>query len=273
MAPPAPELQLRELFALALAQVQLRPDPLDSAVMLQALLQLRGEQEGNPNPGYAWTGDLHGVAQVHRLAPFAWLTDQLHQQVWAYLLALGFDPAQVAVHIQRSWPVVSAPGQGVGRHHHPNAHLSAVYYVNGDGTGRSGCLRFYPHLQANELVPGLAVGHGGPIAAGHPLNSAWVDLAPQAGLLVLFPSSTDHAVTCNDEDEELRLSVSFDLVITAPASGFGPGAGSGSRAGSAPEYLSPHPSDWSALAAPAGLAIREDGGAQIERPRGPLADE
>ena len=51
MAPPVPELLLRELFPLALAQVQLRPDPLDSAVMLQALLQLRGEQEGNPNPG------------------------------------------------------------------------------------------------------------------------------------------------------------------------------------------------------------------------------
>jgi hypothetical protein len=148
-----------------------------------------------------------------------------------------------------------------------------VYYVNGDGTGRSGSLRLYPHRQANELVPGLAVGHGGPIAAGHPLNSAWVDIAPQAGLLVLFPSSTDHAVTCNDEDEELRLSVSFDLVITAPARASGPGAGSGSQAGVAPEYLSPHPSDWTALQAPAGLAIREDGGTQIERPRGPLADE
>ena len=273
MAPPAPELQLRELFPLALAQVQLRPDPLDSAVMLQALLQLRGEQEGNPNPGYAWTGDLNGVAQIHRLAPFAWLTDQLHQQVWAYLIALGFDPAQLAVHIQRSWPVVSAPGQGVGRHHHPNAHLSAVYYVNGDGSGRSGCLRLYPHRQANELVPGLAVGHGGPIAPGHPRNSAWVDLAPQAGLLVLFPSSTDHAVTCNDEDEELRLSVSFDLVITAPASGSGSAVGTGFQAGSAPEYLSPHPSDWTALPAPAGLAILEDGVAQIECPRAPLADE
>ena len=273
MAPPVPELLLRELFPLALAQVQLRPDPLESAVMLQALLQLRGEQEGNPNPGYAWTGDLHGVAQIHRLAPFAWLSGQLQQQVWTYLLALGFDPSQLAVHIQRSWPVVSAPGQGVGRHHHPNAHLSAVYYVNGDGTGRSGCLRLYPHRQANELVPGLAVGHGGPIGAGHPLNSAWVDLAPQAGLLVLFPSSTDHAVTCNDEDEELRLSVSFDLVITAPARAAGAGAGDPAPAGAAPEYLSPHPSDWTALAAPAGPTIRDDGVTQIERPRGPLADE
>ena len=265
---PAPALELRQLFPLALAQVQLRPDPLDSALMIQAMVQLRGEREGNPNPGYAWTGDLNGVAQVHRLAPFAWLADQLRVQAWAYLQALGFDPAQLAVHIQRSWPVVSAPGQGVGRHHHPNAHFSAIYYVNGDGRGRSGCLRLYPHRQANELVPGLAVGHGGPIAAGHPLNAPWLDLAPQAGLLVLFPSSTDHAVTCNDDDE-LRLSISFDLVLTAPASG----PGSGSQAQSSPEYLSPHPSDWTALAAPDGFAIQEDGGAQIECPRGRLADE
>ena len=95
---------------------------------------------------------------------------------------------------------------------------------------------------------------------------------PQAGLLVLFPSSTDHAVTCNDEDDELRLSVSFDLVMTAPASASGPGAGSGTRAGAAPEYLSPHPSDWTAMPAPVGLAIREDGGTQIACPRAPLAD-
>ncbi len=260
---PAFELQLRQLFPLALAQVQLRPDPLDSAVMLQALLHLRGEQQGNPNPGYAWTGDLHGVAQIHRLAPFAWLNEQVRQQVWAYLLALGFDASQLAVHIQRCWPVLSAPGQGVGRHHHPNAHLSAIYYVNGDGSGRSGCLRLYPHRQVNELVPGLAVGHGGPIAVDHPLNAPWVDLAPEAGLLVLFPSSTDHAVTCNDEDEELRMSISFDLVLTAPLSRSAAGAGSGSGPGSAslvtPEYLSPHPSDWTPLLAPADLSIREDG--------------
>jgi hypothetical protein len=101
------------------------------------------------------------------------------------------------------------------------------------------------------------VGHGVPISARHPLNAHWVYHAPQVGLLLLFPSSTDHAVTCNDDDEELRLSISFDLVLTAPASG----AGSGSQALASPEYLSPHPSDWTALAAPDGFAIQEDGGA------------
>ena len=80
-------------------------------------------------------------------------------------------------------------------------------------------------------------------------------------------------MTCNDEDEELRLSVSFDLVITAPARAAGAGAGDPPPVGATPEYLSPHPSDWTALVAPAGLAIREDGGTQIEPPLGPLADE
>ena len=243
MAPPLPELQLRELFPLALAQVQLRPDPLDSAVMLQALLQLRGEQEGNPNPGYAWTGDLHGVAQIHRLAPFAWLTDQLHQQVWAYLIALGFDPAQLAVHIQRSWPVVSAPGQGVGRHHHPNAQFSAVVYLSGDGSGRSGVLRFWPQRQVNELVPGMAVGHRAPLQAD-PLPGCqgwlqpWVDVAPRAGLLLLFPSSLDHAVLPNDDPDDLRASISMDFLLTAPPMPEGH---------TPPEYLAPHPSQWQQL--------------------------
>ena len=244
MAPPLPELQLRELFPLALAQVQLRPDPLDSAVMLQALLQLRGEQEGNPNPGYAWTGDLHGVGQLHRHPTFAPLVTTLTGHAAAYLEGLGFERSRVALHIQRCWPVVSELDQVVGRHHHPNAHLSAVYYLNGDGSGRSGCLRLFPPGQPNELVPGLAVGHGGPIAAASPeaqrWNAPWVDLAPRAGLLVLFPAATDHAVTANDDPEDRRLSVAFDLALTAPC------AAAGTEG--PPEYLAPHPSQWTPLA-------------------------
>ncbi len=254
-AEPAHGLRIEALFPLALGRVQLRPDPLDSAVLLQEVLALRGHAEGNPDPACAWTGDLNGVWQLHRQESFAWLVRQLEAQAWAYLEALGFDPRQVALHIQRAWPVVSGPGQVVGRHHHPNAHLSAVYYVNGDGSGRSGCLRLFPHRQVNELVPGLAVGHGGPIAPAHPLNAGWLDVAPQAGLLVLFPAATDHAVTANAQEDDLRVSISFDLVLTAPPAGPGePGPA---------EYLAPHPSQWSPVPLPgAGPAIREDGGDQ-----------
>jgi hypothetical protein len=170
---------------------------------------------------------------------FAPLIASLLGDARIYLQGLGFDLSRVALHVQRCWPVVSELDQVVGRHHHPNAHLSAVYYLNGDGSGRYGCLRLFPHRQMNELVPGLAVGHGGPLAGAEGIwNAPWFDLAPRAGLLVLFPASVDHAVLENEDPDDSRFSISLDLVLTAPKAGEG---------GVPPEYLAPHPGDWQAV--------------------------
>jgi 5-oxoprolinase (ATP-hydrolysing) subunit B len=204
--------------------------------MLQQVLSLRGEMQSNPDPDCAWTGDLHGVWQLQQWPEFRWLLEQVSREAQRYLRDLGFDLERVSLHLQRCWPVVAEPGQVVGRHHHPNAHLSAVYYLNGDGSGRNGCLRLFDGRLSNELVPGLAVGHDGPIVPGHPLNAGWHDVAPQAGLLLLFPSSTDHAVLPSEDEDDLRLSISFDLCLTAPACA--PGQPQ------PPEYLAPHPSQW-----------------------------
>lgn len=122
----------------------------------------------------------------------------------------------------------------VGRHHHPNAHLSAVYYFTGDGSGQQGCLRLFPPTSGNELVPGMAVGHDGPLLASA-WTLPWVDVAPRAGLLVLFPASLDHAVLPNRDPDTIRCSLSLDFVLSAPA-GTAP-----------PEYLAPHPSHWQDL--------------------------
>jgi uncharacterized protein (TIGR02466 family) len=211
---------------------------------MQAVLRLRGLSSSNPNPGCAWTGDLNGVWQLHRLAAFAGLVQQLQAQVWLYIDRLGFEISLLAAHIQRSWPVVSEPGQLVGRHHHPNAHISAVFYLNGDGSGEQGSLRLFAPRQLNELVPGLAVGHGGPLRkktsdAATEWISPWLDVAPQAGLLVIFPAVLDHAVTENVSSDERRLSIAFDVALTAvPAQANDPAP---------PEYLAPHPSQWDAL--------------------------
>ncbi|MEY4359657.1 MAG: hypothetical protein RLZZ631_1143 [Cyanobacteriota bacterium] len=240
-------MELEALFPLALGRVQLRLDPWDLALLMQEVLALRGDAEGNPTPGCAWTGDINGIWQLHRLEAFAAITEEVQRQAWGYLQQLGFRPGSVALHVQRAWPVVSEAGQVVGRHHHPNAHLSAVLYLNGDGSGRSGCLRLFPRQQCNELVPGLAVGHGGPIdhgdAAAMRWNAPWLDVAPQAGLLVLFPANTDHAVTANEDEDDLRLSLAFDLALTAPLAGPDDPA--------PPEYLAPHPAQWSQVSAPA----------------------
>lgn len=234
---PLPEpgaLVIQPLFPVALGQVQLRPDPLDLALQLQALHGLRGDAEGNPQSGCAWTGDLNGVWQLHRHPSFAPLVETLVDHARAYLAQLGFEPGRTALHLQRCWPVLSEPGQVVGRHHHPNAHLSAVYYLSGDGSGRCGCLRFWPPRQVNELVPGMAVGHAGPLGES-PWIQPWIDVAPRAGLLLLFPACLDHAVLANEDEGELRASISLDFALTAAADLEHPG-----------EYLAPHPSRWQA---------------------------
>lgn len=241
--PAAAPLVLQPLFPLALARVQLQPDPLDLALWIQEVMRLRGDTQGNPEPGCAWTGDINGVWQLHRLPLFAPLVQQLQRQVDSYLLQLGFRSNAVVPLIQRSWPVVSEPGQGVGRHHHPNAHLSALFYLNGDGSGSTGCLRLFAPRATNELVPGLAVGHGGPIdsasTAGLQWNAPWIDVAPMAGELLLFPAAVDHAVTDNSSGDDLRLSIAFDLVLSAPPAS--------ASAAAPPEYLAPHPSQWDPL--------------------------
>ncbi|MFM9103376.1 MAG: putative 2OG-Fe(II) oxygenase, partial [Cyanobium sp.] len=170
---PQEALELRPLFPLALGVVQLQSDPLECALPRQALRELQGSARSNPDQGCAWTGDLNGVWQLQRHGDFRELIHRLVGHAWAYLEGLGFAREAVALHLQRCWPVVSEPGQVVGRHHHPNAHLSGVYYLNGDGSGRSGCLRLYPPSASNELVPGLAVGHGGPIRIGSEQASLW----------------------------------------------------------------------------------------------------
>ncbi|MFN9645730.1 MAG: TIGR02466 family protein [Cyanobacteriota bacterium] len=234
-------LRLQPLFPLALGLLQLDPDPLDTAVLLQEILLLRGEATGNPQEGCAWTGDLHGAGQLHHHPAFAPLLGRLAAAAGDYVTDLGFAHQRVALHLQRAWPVVSEEGQGIGRHHHPNAHLSGVYYLTGDGSGASGCLRLWAPRQANELVPGLAVGHGGPIAAAtsgaREWNAPWWDVAPRAGLLLLFPASVDHAVLDNGSTDERRVSIALDFSLTAPV---GPGAPSVGAA----EYLAPHPSTW-----------------------------
>lgn len=239
--PAAPAaLALQPLFPMAMGRVQLAPDPLDTALLLQRVLALR---EAAPSEeGVAWTGDVRGAGELHRDPLFAPLIDRLAGHAWEYLAALGFDRRRLELHVQRSWPVISDAGEQVGRHHHPNAHLSAVYYLNGDGSGRSGCLRLFAPRQVNELVPGLALGQNGPIDATAALNQPWHDVAPRAGLLLLFPSSVDHAVLPNDDPDDTRFSLSIDFVLTAPSAAPHPG-----------EYLAPHPSRW--------LAIGEDGSA------------
>jgi uncharacterized protein (TIGR02466 family) len=186
-------------------------------------------------PEMAWTGDLHGVAQVHRDPQFAWVVEQVEIHTIEYLKALGIDLNQVDLYIQRAWPVVSRSGQEVGEHCHNTAHISAVYYISvpNSGSDESGCLVFYDHARMNEVCPGLGSENTDIIAEWNPFNQDQAVYLPTEGRLLLFPAKQRHAVTMNHTEDD-RLSVSFDIVLTAK-----PGQAAGSY-----EFLTPPPTQW-----------------------------
>lgn len=222
-------------FPLAVYYEDLPDAPQHQAALLAAIEQLEASVKERRNfPEMAWTGDLHGIHQVHNDLRFGWLVRQVETHAIAYLNTLGVDLTKVDLYIQRAWPVVSRHQQEVGIHCHNTAHISAVYYVSvpASGTDESGCLTFLDDARQNEVSPGLGSENTDIIATWTPLNQDQALYPPVEGRLILFPAKQRHGVTLN-HTETPRVSVSFDIVLTA----------AGNAAGTY-EFLTPPPSLW-----------------------------
>jgi uncharacterized protein (TIGR02466 family) len=223
-------------FPLAIYYEDLADAPDHQASLLTTVLEL--EQSGADRRAYpemAWTGDLHGVQQIHQDPRFAWIVEQVQMHTNIYLQDLGIDRSQVDLYIQRGWPIVSRPQQSVGAHCHNTAHISAVYYiaVPEAETADPGSLVFFDDARVNEVCAGLGSENTAIIDEDNYLNQLQVAYPPAAGRLMLFPAKQRHGVTTN-ETTELRVSLSFDIVLTAAA---------GVAAG-AYEFLTPPPQQW-----------------------------
>jgi uncharacterized protein (TIGR02466 family) len=214
-------------------------DLLDAADHRQELfdtvLQLEiaaGERRAYPE--MAWTGDLHGVGQIHRDPRFAWVVEQVERHTIHYLQDLGIDLAPIELYIQRGWPVVSRSQQEVGAHCHNTAHISAVYYVAVPEADAAdpGSLVFFDDARVNEICAGLGSENTDIFVEENYLNQLQVVYPPVEGRLLLFPAKQRHAVTQNETDQ-VRVSLSFDIVMTAARSH-----------GGSYEFLTPPPQQW-----------------------------
>lgn len=204
-------------FPLAIYYEDLQEAPYQKADLLAAIFELESSvQERRNFPEMAWTGDLHGVHAVHQHPTFRWIVEQVEKHVIRYLKALGIDLSKVDLYIQRAWPVVSRHQQEVGMHCHNTAHLSAVYYVSIplSGSDESGCLTFVDDARMNEVSPGLGSENTDIISEWTLFNQDQVLYAPVEGRLIVFPAKQRHGVTFN-HTEEPRVSLSFDIVLTA----------------------------------------------------------
>lgn len=223
-------------FPLAIYYEDLVDAPYHREALLAAVFELEAEGYAPRNfPEMAWTGDLHGVQQIHQDPRFSWIVGQVEHHTRCYLTALGLDLASLELYIQRGWPVISRYQQEVGTHCHNTAHVSAVYYVAvpESGTDEAGCLTFFDDARQNEISPGLGSENTNIIAEWNALNQDQAMYAPTEGRLLLFPARQRHGVSLN-HTEGRRVSLSFDIVLTAA-----PGEAAGSY-----EFLAPPPEQW-----------------------------
>jgi uncharacterized protein (TIGR02466 family) len=222
-------------FPLAIYYADLEEASAYQQELVDVVLQLEREGAERRNyPEMAWTGDLHDVAQIHVDPRFQWIVAQVEQHTAIYLQELGVDLSKVDLYIQRAWPIVSRTEQEVGSHCHNTAHVSAVYYIKvpTSDTYDPGRLVFFDDARVNEVCPGLGSENTDIVAEDNYFNQLQVAYEPVAGRLMLFPAKQRHAVTMNETDE-VRVSLSFDIVLTASKAAAG-----------AYEFLTPPPSQW-----------------------------
>lgn len=232
-------------FPLALYYEDLEGAPQHRDEFVRAIYEARRPHAENASAANAaWTGDVSGHDRVHDDPRFNWLTQEVGKHAWRYLDELGHDLDQVDLHVQRSWPVVTGPGQIVDAHSHHNAHLSAVYYVA--AAADSGRLFFQNAGRPNELSPGSAGGTTGTYRSRNATNFGGSEYDPIEGRLLIFPSKQRHQVLRNESGED-RVSISFDLVITTRTE----------RPGGSHEFLMPPPERWKRLPRPTASGMVE----------------
>ncbi|MEA5474979.1 TIGR02466 family protein [Synechococcus sp. CCY9201] len=229
MSQAAPEctMPLHWLFPTPVLQEDLEPDASTAAAMEAFLAQLdrtvyQHERFSSRNN---LTGDVLaelGMDQLHRLGEFQWLNRQLAHYAGLFLETLIGPDHGLELHIQKAWSVI-CPSQGgeLDAHTHPNAQLSAVFYVRTEPDNPTGQLEF----QAPETY----YSHSMTLPYAEAAVSGGV-FAAQTHRLLIFPSDLRHRVTPY-EGRSSRYSVSYDLALTTP-----PGAGR--------EMQVPHPLDW-----------------------------
>ncbi len=118
----------------------------------------------------------------------------------------GWDVEGHEFRITSMWAHVTPPGKNTQLHHHYPSDLSCAYYVR--VPENAGALRFIDDRKYRALEPDSLTGH---------LSCRRnVDVEPDEGLMVVFPSWVSHQVGEN-RSAERRVSLSMNAKLVALA--------------------------------------------------------
>lgn len=110
---------------------------------------------------------------------------------------LNFD---TEIQITTSWFTRTFPNGYCTEHSHCNSWYSAVLYF-GDYDDSSSKIMFKtdsPRILVDQIKNNF-------------LNSTWLTLSPQQGMIIIFPSEVRHLVTPNNS-ENIRYSLAFNIM-------------------------------------------------------------
>ncbi len=142
------------------------------------------------------------VCRMHRLSPtFARLQRSLDRHVAAFVRSLELDLTARELAMTDCWVNIMPRGTVHGLHLHPLSTISGTYYVK-TPRGCPGLKIEDPRLDRMMAAPPRRAGAGR-------ANRPWVELAAEAGGVLLFESWLRHEVPANPAPAE-RISISFN---------------------------------------------------------------
>ena len=116
---------------------------------------------------------------------------------------MGWEYNSDKIKITAMWSIINKKGSFNIQHNHPNAYLSAVYYVK--VPKNSGNIKFFdPKEQKNIRYP--------KIKNYTDISAVITEITPKEGDLLIFPSYLYHSVGENLSEDD-RIIVSFNVDI------------------------------------------------------------
>lgn len=117
--------------------------------------------------------------------------------------SLGYDLNKKHLRITTLWANVQYQGGAHRKHIHSGSQFSGVYYV--EAPENSGKLKLSDPKEAFRMIEP-------PPDNSTQFNALEVDIAPESGRIVVFPSYLQHEVV-NHPGKDMRISMSFNAVF------------------------------------------------------------
>ena len=115
---------------------------------------------------------------------------------------MGWKINKEKINISTMWSIINPKNTFNFQHNHPNSLLSAAYYVK--AKKNSGQINFYDPKE-------MKVMYHPPIQNYNEISAEIINIEPDEGKLILFPSYLKHSVEENLSDED-RIVISFNVI-------------------------------------------------------------